>query len=154
MTGGLIATLATAALIATTMPAAPGQGAAPVTRDNKHVLQDSGRALSGHAGKSELATVKHFLRSQGVNAATRRSLTASGGSWTFRGVTHQRFAQRVSGLRVYGAEAKASFNAKGQLIHLVKFISPVNKGRASGRPARAPRPRCVQPSRASTRHAP
>ena len=92
------------------------------------MLQDDGRALSTHAGKSDLATVKHFLRTKGVNAKTLRTLRPAGGAWTFRGVTHQRYEQRVSGLRVYGAEAKASFNAKGQLIHLVKYTSPVRKG--------------------------
>ena len=42
-------------------------------------------------------------------------------------MTHQRYEQRVSGLRVYGAEAKAAFNSKGQLVHLVKYTSPVRK---------------------------
>ena len=127
MAGGLIATLATAALVAATIQAAPGQAAAPASRDNKHVLQDSGRALSAHAGKSDLATVKHFLRTKGANARTLRSLRPAGAAWTYRGVTHQRYEQRVSGLRVYGAEAKAAFNARGQLVHLVKYTSPVRK---------------------------
>jgi hypothetical protein len=128
MAGGLIATLATASLIAATIQAAPGQGATPTARDsNKHVLQANGRALSGHAGKSDLATVKHFLRARGADRATTRSLKAAGSSWTYRGVSHQRFEQRVRGMRVYGGEAKASFNAKGQLVHLVQFVHPVSK---------------------------
>ena len=127
MAGGLIATLATAALVAATIQAAPGQAAAPAPSDNKHVLQDSGRALSAHTGKSDLSTVKHFLRTKGANARTLRSLRPAGAAWTYRGVTHQRYEQRVSGLRVYGAEAKAAFNAKGQLVHLVKYTSPVSK---------------------------
>ena len=127
MAGGLIATLATAALILATIQAAPGQGAAPASGDNRHVLRSDGRALSTHAGKSGLATVKHFLRAKGDDARTLRSLRPAGASWTFRGVTHQRYEQRVSGLRVYGAEAKASFNTKGQLVHLVKYTSPVRK---------------------------
>ena len=127
MAGGLIATLATAALILATIQAAPGQGAAPASDDNQHVLRSDGRALSTHAGKSGLATVKHFLRAKGDDVRTLRSLRPAGASWTFRGVTHQRYEQRVSGLRVYGAEAKASFNTRGQLVHLVKYTSPVRK---------------------------
>ena len=127
MAGGLIATLATAALVAATIQAAPGQAAAPASSDNRHVLQDSGRALSAHTGKSDLSTVKHFLRTKGTNARTLRSLRPAGAAWTYRGVTHQRYEQRVSGLRVYGAEAKAAFNTRGQLVHLVKYTSPVSK---------------------------
>src|SRR5262245_31236515 len=130
MARGLIATLATASLIAAATQAAPSQAAPAVPRDNKHVLQNGGKALTHHAGKSDLATVKHFLRSKGANGATLRPLKASGPTWTFRGVTHQRYAQRVSGLRVYDAEAKAAFNAKGQLIHFIDFITPVGKGKA------------------------
>ena len=74
MAGGLIATLATAALVAATIQATPGQAAPPGSRDNKHVLQDSGRALSAHTGKSDLSTVKHYLRAKGVDARTLRSL--------------------------------------------------------------------------------
>ena len=127
MAGGLIATLATAALVAATIQAAPGQAAAPASSDNRHVLQDSGRALSAHTGMSDLSTVKHFLRTKGTNARTLRSLRPAGAAWTYRGVTHQRYEQRVSGLRVYGAEAKAAFNTRGQLVHLVKYTSPVSK---------------------------
>ena len=113
MAGGLIATLATAALVAATIQAAPGQAAAPASSDNRHVLQDSGRALSAHTGKSDLSTVKHFLRTKGANARTLRSLRPAGAAWTYRGVTHQRYEQRVSGLRVYGAEAKAAVQRQG-----------------------------------------
>ena len=125
-TGGLIATLATAALITATIQAAPSQGAAPVPQDNEHVLQDNGRALSSHAGRSDLATVKHFLRTQGASDRMVRSLRPAGGTWTYRGVTHQRYEQRVSGLRVHDADAKAAFNAQGQLIHLITFATPVS----------------------------
>ena len=127
MASGLIATLATVALVMATIQAAPGHGAAPASGDNRHVLRNDGRALSAHAGKSGLATVKHFLRAKGDDARTLRSLRPAGASWAFRGVTHQRYEQRESGLRVYGAEAKASFNTKGQLVHLVKYTSPVRK---------------------------
>ena len=127
--GGLIATLATASLIASTTQAAPGQAAAPTAAENnKHVLDNNGHALSETTGGSDLATVKDYLRSKGANTATLDSLKAVGGSWTFRGVRHQRFEQQVSGLQVYDAEAKAAFNAQGQLIHFIDFISPVKTG--------------------------
>ena len=128
MAGGLIATLAAASLIASTTQAAPGQDAAPTSGANKHVLDNNGHALADRTGGSDLATVKDFLRSKGANAATVNSLKAVGGSWTFRGVSHQRFEQHVSGLRVYGAEAKAAFNSQGELIHLIDFITPVQTG--------------------------
>jgi extracellular elastinolytic metalloproteinase len=128
ITGGLIATLATASLIAATLQAAPGQAVPPAPKSNEHVLYKDGRALSGQVGRSDLATVKGFLRSQGFDKVTLKSLKADGASWTFRGITHQRYEQRVSGLRVYGAEAKGSFNAKGQLIHLIDFVIPVGGG--------------------------
>jgi hypothetical protein len=97
-----------------------------VPQDNEHVLQDNGRALSSHAGRSDLATVKHFLRTQGASGRMVRSLRPAGSTWTFRGVTHQRYEQRVSGLRVYDADAKAAFNARGQLVHLITFATPVS----------------------------
>ena len=55
-----------------------------------------------------------------------RSLRPAGSTWTYRGVTHQRYEQRVSGLRVYDADAKAAFNAQGQLVHLITFATPVS----------------------------
>jgi extracellular elastinolytic metalloproteinase len=126
--GGLIATLATASLIASTTQAAPGQGAAPTSGNNKHVLDGNGQALADTTGGSDLATVKDYLRSKGASTATLNSLKTVGGSWTYRGVRHQRFEQQVSGLQVYDAEAKAAFNAQGQLIHFIDFISPVKAG--------------------------
>jgi hypothetical protein len=125
LVGGLIATLATASLIAATIQAAP---AAP--RGGKSSIGNGLKALQP-AGKSHLATVQNFLKSRGASAATLDSLRASGSSWTYRGVTHLRLEQRVSGLRVYGGEAKASFNRKGELINLVDFTVKVGSTRAA-----------------------
>lgn len=127
---GLIATLATASLIAATTQAAPAHNTARLPSDNRHVIEKNGHALSSHTGRSDLATVKHFLRSKGTRTATLHSLKASGAAWTFRGVTHQRFEQRVRGLRVYNAEAKAAFDAHGRLIQLIDFVRPVSRSKA------------------------
>jgi hypothetical protein len=130
LTRGLIAMLASASLIAATTQAAPAQGTAKVPRDNRHVLQNDGKAISAKAAKSDLATVRQFLRSRGAGQATLSSLSAAGPSWSYRGVTHQLYQQRVSGLRVYDAEAKAAFNSKGQLIQLIDFTNKVAQGQS------------------------
>ena len=124
LVGGLIATLATASLIAATMQPAP---AAPKGKDSV----GNGLRTLQPAGKSNLATVKAFLNSRGASAATLDSLSAAGSSWTYRGVTHLRLEQRVNGLRVYSGEAKASFNAKRELIHLIDFTVKVGDVRAA-----------------------
>ncbi len=120
---GLIATLATASLIAATMQPAP---AAPKGKD----AIGTGLKVLQPAASSDLATVKAFLKKRGADKATLGSVKADG-AWTYRGVTHLRLVQRVEGLRVYGGEAKASFNAKGQLIHLVDFTVKVRDVRAA-----------------------
>ncbi|HKE68967.1 MAG TPA: M36 family metallopeptidase [Nocardioidaceae bacterium] len=125
LAGGLVATLAAASLITSATQAAPGHGAAATSADHGHVFKNNGHAISSATGGSDLARVKDFLRSKGVNAATLKSLRTTGASWTFRGVSHQRFVQQVGGLRVYDAEAKAAYNSDGELIHLIDFISPV-----------------------------
>jgi hypothetical protein len=127
---GLIATLASASLIAATTQAAPAQATAKVPHDNRHVLQNDGRPLAATPAKSDLATVQHYLRGKGATKATVASLSAAGPSWSFRGVTHQLYQQRVSGLRVYDAQAKAAFNGKGQLIQLIDFTSKVGQAKA------------------------
>jgi len=147
LVGGLIATLATASLIAATMQPAP---AAP---KGKESIGNGLKSLQA-AGKSDLATVKAYLKGHGASAATLDSLAAAGSSWTYRGVTHLRLQQRVTGLRVYDGEAKASFNAKGDLIHLIDFtvkVGDVRPARADAGAAMRAAVKSLYPSRAVTR---
>nr|MDQ3281017.1 M36 family metallopeptidase [Acidobacteriota bacterium] len=46
------------------------------------------------------------------------------------GVAHSRMEQRINGLAVYGAYAKASINDRGELVHLIENLAPV--GRVTG----------------------
>ncbi len=130
LAGGLIATLATASLIAATIQPAPAAPKGPKS------AVGSGIKAIAPAGKSHLDTVKGYLKSRGAGSSTLSSVKTDGSAWTYRGVTHVRLQQRVNGLRVYGGEAKASFNRRGELIHIVDFTVKVSDPKAARTGAR------------------
>jgi hypothetical protein len=95
---------------------------------------ERGQALvRGAENASPVALVGQFLRSQGVDAATIRSMVGVGRSQAGRtGVSHARMEQRVGGLPVFSAYVKAAFNGN-DLIHLVEHLATAPAG-GVGRP--------------------
>jgi extracellular elastinolytic metalloproteinase len=89
---------------------------------------DNMEALTPMAGASHVATVGQYLRTQGRDTATVRTLAMVSESQPQDGITHARMEQRVNGRLVYGAYAKAAFNEQGQLVHLIDNIADVPRG--------------------------
>jgi extracellular elastinolytic metalloproteinase len=121
--GGVTVALVAASIIASTSTA-PAQKDSP-RADAGARVHDQERILTSKAGTSALDTVRSYLRSQGFNSATLKTVKADGRSWTYRRTTHMWLGQRVNGLRVYDAYGKAALNSKGQLVHLIENFSTV-----------------------------
>jgi hypothetical protein len=73
---------------------------------------------------SPAAIVAQFLGARGRDAATLRSLALVSQGAERNGVAHSRMEQRVNGLAVYGAYAKAAINERGELVHLIENLAP------------------------------
>ena len=84
-----------------------------------------GQALGHVAGGSHAAAVGASMRGRGLGDATARSLVETGGGAGQAGHTHVRMEQQVGGLTVYGSTVKSTFNARGELVHLIEKVAPV-----------------------------
>jgi hypothetical protein len=91
-----------------------------------------GQALGQAAGGSHASAVAASMRGRGLGDATARSLVEIGGGPGQAGLTHVRMEQQVGGLTVYGTSVKSTFNAKGDLIHLIEKIVPVTDAAPKG----------------------
>lgn len=87
-------------------------------------------ALTLPSTASPAAIVAQFLGAKGRDAATLRSLAVVSQGSARDGVAHSRMEQRVNGLAVYGAYAKAAINERGELVHLIENLATV--GRVAG----------------------
>jgi len=97
--------------------------------------------LTAPSGGTAASVVARFLRDHGASAATVASLReVSGGRSAKTGLTHLRMEQRVAGLRVAGAYAKAALDDQGRLVHLIENLADV--------PARRPVAAAVDERRA------
>jgi extracellular elastinolytic metalloproteinase len=76
---------------------------------------------------SPTAIVAQFLGERGRDAATVRSLALVAHGRPSDGVAHSRMEQRVNGLAVHGSYAKAAFNDRGELIHLIENLAPAGR---------------------------
>lgn len=116
--------------------ASPAVGApsdpAPASAASGRVHFNNGKAIANKNGQAPGQLVKTYLAGHGLDAASAATLVADSPAWSSRGVTHLRLGQVVKGLRVEGAEAKASFDRSGNLIALVESASKV-----TGNPAAA-----------------
>jgi hypothetical protein len=84
-----------------------------------------GQALGQVAGGSHASAVAASMRGRGLGDATARSLVEIGGGTGQAGLTHVRMEQQVGGLTVYGSSVKSTFNARGELVHLIGKVVPV-----------------------------
>ena len=94
-----------------------------------------GQSLARGASASRQAAVEESLRNRGASDATARSLVEVDGGVAKSGRTHVRLQQQVAGQVVYGTSVKATFNERGELVHLIEKLAPV--------PATAPAPASI-----------
>jgi extracellular elastinolytic metalloproteinase len=94
-----------------------------------------GQSLARVVSASRQAAVEESLRNRGASDATARSLVEVDGGVAKSGRTHVRLQQRVAGQVVYGTSVKATFNERGELVHLIEKLAPV--------PAAAPTPASI-----------
>ncbi len=110
-------------------PTAQGQdNPEPAGYSNARVHRDAGKPLFAKSNETPAARVKAYLKGRGLSDLTVGSLTAQGGQWKSRGVTHLRMEQRVAGLRVQDAYAHAAFDSTGRLVDLVENVATVPNG--------------------------
>ena len=93
----------------------------------------AGGVLSLPSNASPRATLAQYLRGTGHDEVTVQSLVEGVRNPGGRGVSHQRFEQRAGGLPVYGTYAKAAFNARGELVHVVENLAAVPRSVARAR---------------------
>jgi hypothetical protein len=94
---------------------------------------DVDRPLTGPSSAAPRDIVTAFLRERGQEVAAA-SLVQRGSAAPARdGVSVFRFEQTVAGLRLYGAYARASLSANGELVHLIENL-------ATGLPASVAQP--------------
>jgi len=106
------------------------QGVADFQRPAPQIHRGSGAqplALPGNA--SPVAVLAQYLRAQGRNEATAASIVAVAQSQARNGVAHLRLEQRVNGMLVYDGYVKASFGARGELLHVIDGLANVPPGR-------------------------
>ena len=114
------ATVAVMALAVT----ASAQGRRPFEVPPARVAQQGGGSLSLPSNASPVAALMQYLRDQGRDEATVRSIVEVARGAAQNGATQGRYEQRAAGLRVYGTYGKASFNERGELVYLIEnFVS-------------------------------
>lgn len=75
------------------------------------------------AATGRAATVAQFLRARGISISAA-VLSETGGGPALHGLTVARFEETADSLAIYGVYAKAAFNARGDLVHLIENLVP------------------------------
>lgn len=89
------------------------------------VRASAGQVLGSATAGQRLAAVASSMRNRGASESTAQSLVEVGGGASKFGRTHLRLEQQVGGLRVYGSSVKATFNERGELVHLIEKLAAV-----------------------------
>ena len=118
----------TAVALATTFALAQSDQAYGHRRAQTHAGAQ-GQPLTGPSNASPVAIIAQYLRGLGRNVDVQslvRESAGQGNSGTIR------VEQRVGGVRVYGAYAKATLSGRGELVHLIENLvaTPGAVGRA------------------------
>jgi len=92
---------------------------------------DHMEALTASSAGSSVATVAQYLRTQGRDAATVRTLAVVAEGRPQDGISHARLEQRINGRAVYGSYVKAAFNDQGQLVHVIENVVNVPRGQVA-----------------------
>jgi extracellular elastinolytic metalloproteinase len=96
-------------------PIPPGRIAAP----------PPGGSLTLPSTASPRAILIQYLNAQGRDNGTAQSVAEIAQNTASGGMRHVQFEQRVAGLKVYGAYAKATLSSRGELLHLVENLATV-----------------------------
>jgi hypothetical protein len=115
------ATIAVLAVAATTS----AQGRRPFEVPPGRTASQPGGTLTPPSNASPAAVLAQYLRGQGRDEVTVRSLVQAARSDARNGISQARFEQRAAGLPVYGTYAKAAFNDRGELVFLVENLVAV-----------------------------
>jgi hypothetical protein len=83
---------------------------------------DAGRPLARLDGRSHGQAITEALAARGRSADALAGLRETQRKTSLRGVTHVRMEATAGGLPVYGAYAKAAFNARGEMVHLIDHL--------------------------------
>jgi len=79
----------------------------------------------GTAASNRALAVTGFLAARG-NSIAANTLVETATTEAMNNVTVTRFEERAGSVAIFGVYAKASFNARGELIHLIENLVPVN----------------------------
>ena len=90
------------------------------------------KPLTGPSNASPVAVIAQYLRGIGRSVDVR-SLVANGPAAARNGIANIRVEQRIGGVRLYGAYAKAALSEQGELLHLIENLAVGSPG-AVGRP--------------------
>ncbi len=125
----------------------PGSGSGvlaqvqPAAQQARVYKANPGQFLAARANTTPAALLADFLRSRGASDATATSLRRVAEHRSApTGMMHLRLEQEVAGLRVHDAYVKATFNRRGELIHVIENLAPV--------PAAAPLPARIDEAQA------
>jgi Zn-dependent metalloprotease len=114
---------ATAAALAMAVSAS-AQGRPTFELPAARTSQRSGGTLTPPSNASPAAVLAQYLRDQGRDEATVRSIAEVSRGSSRNGIAQGRYEQRVGGLPVYGTYAKAAFNSRGELVSVIEnFVS-------------------------------
>jgi Zn-dependent metalloprotease len=106
------------------------QGAAEFQRPTPNIHRDTNlQPLALPSNASPVAVVAQFLRAKVANEGTASSIVALAQSKGSNGVSQVRMEQRVDGLLVHDAYAKAAIGPHGDLIHVIDALANVPPGR-------------------------
>lgn len=93
--------------------------AAPLSAQDSAVFSDKADLAKAIRADAK-ASVSAYLLSKGRSKASVDSLVETSRFTDKNGLTHVRYEQRLSGLRVHGGYAKAAFDRNGALSHLIE----------------------------------
>lgn len=118
----LFASAASPLLACADEPASPTE---TIAGDGAHVLGTTSGALTAPSAAPRAAIVSDFLRQRGRGTAVD-GLRVTAEVAAREGVSHLRMEQVVDGRRVVGAYVKAAISERGELLHLIEKLVPVD----------------------------
>ncbi len=125
--------LAIAFALGCVVAGAPAYGQEPFELPPARTAQNPGASLTPPSTASPLAVLAQYLRAQGRDESTVRSLVEVSRVGGRARTTHARYEQRAAGLPVYGTYAKASLSGRGELVFVAENLVPVPASVAAAR---------------------
>jgi extracellular elastinolytic metalloproteinase len=116
-----------AAAVLSIAAGASAQGRRPFDTPPARVAQPpAGSTLTPPSTAAPRAVLAQYLRGLGRDQATADSLVETTSGAGRNGITQAQFEQRAAGLPVFGTYAKAAFNSRGELVHLIENLVSVD----------------------------